>query len=241
MHSLRCACVCSVLTLSTVAATATPALAQGELIKDTIVDFRNLPTRETATWLAIGAVVASMGHIADGSTSDALYRSRGMDKLFSPGQTLGGARLQLAGALATYTIGRTTGNTRVTALGADLVRAHIMAQTLTAGIKLSVRRTRPDGTQYSFPSGHTSVSFAAATVVQQHFGWKAGVPAYAAASYVAASRIQDKRHYLSDVAFGAVVGVIAARTVTIGHGEHRFAVAPMVPQSGGFGVAFVRH
>jgi hypothetical protein len=241
MRSVRCACVCSVLTLSTVAVTAAPAFAQGELIKDTIVDFRNLPSRDTATWLAIGAVVASMGHIADGSTSGAMSGARGMDKLFSPGETMGGARMQLAGALAAYTIGRSTANARVTALGADLVRANIMAQALTAGIKLSVRRTRPDGTQYSFPSGHTSVSFAAATVVQRHFGWKAGVPAYAAATYVAASRIQDKRHYLSDVAFGAAVGIVAGRTVTIGHGDHRFAVQPMVPQSGGIGVAFVRH
>jgi membrane-associated phospholipid phosphatase len=233
--------VCSVLTLSTVAATATPAMAQAELLKETITDFRSLPTRENATWLAIGLVAASVGHIADGSTSGALSGAKGMDKLFSPGTTLGGARFQLIGALATYTVGRTTGHTRVAAFGADLVRANIMAQALTGGIKLSVRRTRPDGTQYSFPSGHASVTFAAATVVQEHFGWKAGVPAYAAASYIAASRIQEKRHFLSDVAFGAVVGIVAGRTVTIGHGDRRFAVEPMVPQGGGFGVAFVRH
>ena len=160
--------------------------------------------------------------------------------MFSAGETLGGAKFQLASALATYGVGRFTKNTRVTQVGADLVRANLVAQALTSGIKLSVRRGRPDGSHFSFPSGHTSVSFATATVLQRHFGWKAGIPAYAAASYVAASRIQDKRHYLSDVAFGAVLGIVAGRTVTIGRGEHRFAVEPMVPNGGGVGIAFVR-
>jgi membrane-associated phospholipid phosphatase len=125
-------------------------------------------------------------------------------------------------------------------VGADLVRANILAQALTTGIKVSVRRGRPDGTEFSFPSGHTSVSFAAATVVKEHFGWKAGLPAYAGAAYIAASRVQERRHFLSDVAFGAVVGIVAGRTVTVGRGDYRFNVEPMVPAGGGVGVAFVR-
>ena len=56
-----------------------------------------------------------------------------------------------------------------------------------------------------------------------------------AASYVAASRIQAKRHFLSDVAFGAVLGVFAGRTVTVGLSRARFAVAPIaLPGGGGF-------
>ena len=84
-----------------------------------------------------------------------------------------------------------------------------------------------DGTEFSFPSGHSAATFASATVLQRHFGWKVGVPAFAVASYVAASRVQEKRHFLSDVAFGATLGIIAGRTVTVGRGEARFAVSPM--------------
>ena len=112
----------------------------------------------------------------------------------------------------------------------------MIAQALTAGIKMSVGRTRPDGTQYSFASGHTPVTFASATVLQRDLGWKAGVPAYAVATYAAASRIQEKRHFLSDVAFGAAIGIIG-RTVTIGHGERQFAVTPTAAAGGG-GVSF---
>ena len=211
------------------------------LVTDTVTDFKNLPSKESATWLTLGLVGASLAQSLDGTTSDAMSKSAGADWVFARGELIGGAKFQLAGALATYGVGRLAGHTRMAEVGADLVRANIVAQAMTLGVKMAVRRGRPDGTEFSFPSGHTSVSFAAATVLQRHFGWTAGAPAYAFASYVAASRIQDKRHFLSDVAFGAVIGIVAGRTVTVGHGDHRFAVEPMVPQGGGVGIAFVKH
>ena len=248
MTRLRSFCLASSLTCCLVVGAANPASAQSapaapgvvDLVKDTITDFRRLPSTEAITWLTIGAAAASMGRGADRPATQALAGSPTLETLFAPGETVGGARFQLAGALATYSVGRLTGHTRIALVGADLVRANVVAQALTAGIKLSVRRGRPDGTEYSFPSGHTSVSFAAATVMQRHFGWKGGVPAYAAASYIAASRIQEKRHFLSDVAFGAVVGIVAGRTVTVGRGDLKFAVEPMVPAGGGAGIAFTR-
>lgn len=106
---------------------------------------------------------------------------------------------------------------------------------MTGAIKTAVGRTRPDGTQYSFPSGHSATTFASATVLQRNLGWKVGVPAYVVAGYVAASRVQVRRHFVSDVAFGAAVGIAAGRTVTIGRGAHRFALAPAaVPGGAGF-------
>jgi membrane-associated phospholipid phosphatase len=259
-------CVCTSLSVTIVAGSAGPVAAQTRgpdpvprggvetanlapaaeipnlksVITDTVTDFRNLPTRESATWLTLGLIGASIAQSLDGSMTRALGGSEKVDGFFAPGETIGGARFQLAGALATYSVGLLTGHPRVAEVGADLVRANLLAQAMTASIKLSVRRGRPDGTRFSFPSGHASVSFAAATVVQRHFGWTAGVPAYAAASYIAASRIQEKRHFLSDVAFGAVVGIVAGRTVTVGRGDHRFAIEPMVPNSGGVGIAFVK-
>jgi membrane-associated phospholipid phosphatase len=113
------------------------------------------------------------------------------------------------------------------------LRAQFVTQALTAAVKMSARRQRPDGTMYSFPSGHSSVSFATATVLHRHFGWKVGAPAYAFATYVAASRVQDRRHFLSDVAFGAALGIAVGRTVTIGRGDAQFAVSPMAVPGGG--------
>jgi hypothetical protein len=237
------------LTCCLALAATTPAFAQeqasprapgfADVVKETLGDFKRLPSTETVTWLGLGAAAASMGRGADRPMSDALSSSRGLDGVFAPGETIGGARFQLAGAVATYAIGRAAGQGRVAQVGADLIRANIVAQALTGGIKLSVRRGRPDGTEFSFPSGHTSVSFAAATVLQKHFGWRGGIPAYAAATYIATSRIQERRHFLSDVAFGAIVGIVAGRTVTVGRGDYTFAVEPMAAP-GGVGVAFTR-
>jgi membrane-associated phospholipid phosphatase len=190
-----------------------PSPAFARLFQDTFDDFRRLPSKETVSTTFSGSV-----RLGD---------------FLGAGQSIGSARFQLGGAFATYALGRAFGNGNVTTIGADLVRANLVAQTLTSAVKLSVRRTRPDGTQFSFPSGHTSVSFASATVLQRHLGWKAGVPAYAVATYVAASRVQDKRHFLSDVAFGAALGIVAGRTVTFGRGEHRVTMSPAATPGGG--------
>ena len=213
-----------------------PPATLSSLFSETVRDVRHLPSQESLTWLGIGAAVATLAHPADRRVTDVVTARPSLDKLFEPGEMIGGARLQLAGAAATYTLGRLTRSPKVSRVGADLIRAQLLSQVLTAGVKMSVRRGRPDGTNFSFPSGHTSVTFASATVLQRHFGWKAGVPAYAVATYVAASRINEKRHFLSDVAFGAAVGIVAGRTVTIGRGNGRFAVTPR-PTAGGAGVS----
>jgi membrane-associated phospholipid phosphatase len=148
------------------------------------------------------------------------------------GNIIGGKEFQFGSSLATYTLGRLTKNQRVTQVGSRLFRAQLVAQTVTGVIKHAAQRTRPDGTNLSFPSGHTSVSFASATVLHDEFGWKVGIPAYAIAGYVAAARIEARRHFLSDVAFGAAIGILAGRSITIGSGDKRFAVSPAASPGG---------
>jgi membrane-associated phospholipid phosphatase len=222
-----------------VAPAVSAAAADGlqDIVAETIRDFSRLPSFETLTILSIGGATAALGHSVDRDVTRSLASSDRLGAIMQSGETIGGARMQLAGALATYTLGRMTSSPKVTSVGADLIRAQILSQALTAGIKMSVGRHRPDGTQYSFPSGHSSVTFATATVLQRNFGWKVGIPAYGLATYVAASRVQAERHFLSDVAFGAALGIVAGRTVTIGHGDARFALSPAVVPGGG-GVSF---
>jgi membrane-associated phospholipid phosphatase len=143
----------------------------------------------------------------------------------------------VGGATAVYVVGRMLHSPRAAAFGSDLVRAQVLDTLLTQAIKVTVDRTRPDGGSYSFPSGHASSSFATATVIAKYFGWKFGVPAYAAASYVAASRLSENQHYLSDVVFGASLGVISGRTVTVG--RSRLGFAPMASLHG-IGLSMVR-
>jgi hypothetical protein len=210
------------------------------LFQASLSDFKQVPSRENLLVAGLGGVVAALSRPNDRRVSQGLGGSHELGEFFSAGETVGGAAVQLSGAVATQVIGRTIGNPRVTAIGSDLVRAQILAQSMTAGIKLSVRRTRPDGTQFSFPSGHASTTFATATVLQRHLGWKAGVPAYALATYVAASRVQVQRHFLSDVTLGAALGIVAGRSVTVGRGDARFALGPSaVPGGAGVNVTWL--
>ena len=53
----------------------------------------------------------------------------------------------------------------------------------TYGLKQAFPERRPNGrNDESFPSGHTSVSFAAAGYLQGRYGWRTGLPAVAAAA-----------------------------------------------------------
>lgn len=208
-----------------------------DVVTDAIQDFRRIPSWTNIVILAAGGLGAAMGHTSDRSLSNAMSGSQGLGTVLGVGETAGGARMQLFGALGTYAVGRFSGQNTIATVGADLIQSQIVAQSLTAAIKMSVGRTRPDGTQYSFPSGHASVSFATATVLQRNLGWKVGLPAYGFATYVAASRIQDKRHFLSDVTFGAAIGIVAGRSVTVGKGDAKFVVAPSAAPGGG-GISF---
>lgn len=207
-----------------------------DLFTDTWSDTRRFPSRETMQWLAIGTIAAGSVSGADTHWGRSIASVTSLTEPLEPGAVLGSTPLQLGLSAMTYGVGRASHSPRMTVVGADLFRAQLLAQGLTMGMKASFRRRRPEGGGFAFPSGHTTVSFASATVLQQHFGWGAGIPAYALASYVALSRVQMKRHYLSDVAFGAALGIAAGRTVAIGR-ERRLQIAAM-PLPGGGGVQF---
>jgi membrane-associated phospholipid phosphatase len=78
---------------------------------------------------------------------------------------------------------------------------------LTAGLKEAFPEWRPDHSdRKSFPSSHTSISFAAAASLQNRYGWKVGLPAQLVAAFVGVSRIEARKHHWYDVAVGAAIG-----------------------------------
>jgi hypothetical protein len=207
------------------------------LFLDIPQDLGNLVRPQTAIILGVGGGLSAGVHSSDVRFAHDAVSNHGLDEALDPGQVIGGAYAQIGGAVATYLTGRLTHSPRIATLGAELVRAQIVNSVMTESIKLAVRRQRPDGTPYSFPSGHTSGTFATATVLQREFGWKVGAPAYALATYVALTRMTENKHYASDVAFGAANGIVAGRAVRFHTGNHDFAISPMaVPH--GAGVSF---
>jgi hypothetical protein len=96
-------------------------------------------------------------------------------------------------------------------------------------LKLLFHRSRPirnDPTQWggpgfslkdekiSFPSGHSALAFSlAAAIASEYKGTVIPVIAYSAAVLTALSRVHDKRHWASDIFFGAVIGYFIARQI----------------------------
>ncbi|MDF1562806.1 MAG: phosphatase PAP2 family protein [Deltaproteobacteria bacterium] len=123
----------------------------------------------------------------------------------APTYVLAGSALTLGGLSLWDREARRPGHRRA-------LESFVVSQLINAGLtdllKVSVGRPRPDsGHRSSFPSGHTSSAAAWATLLWRRYGWRAGLPATLLTLLVGASRIQDGRHYLSDVLAGAVLGV----------------------------------
>lgn len=108
----------------------------------------------------------------------------------------------------------------------DSVLSVITGGAVTTLLKVTVRRPRPSAreeeeglgfgrTGLSFPSGHTTVAFAIATVVASEYRHTKVVPvlAYTSAALTGWSRVNDNAHWSSDVLFGAAVGYFAAKSV----------------------------
>jgi membrane-associated phospholipid phosphatase len=228
----------AVVSAQTAAAPEATLPSFASLFRDLPGDFANLASPESVIILGAGGGLSAAVHPRDASITRNLSTGS-LEGPLDSGRILGDGFVQAGGAFATFLVGRMTHNARVATIGAELVRAQIVTEALTEGIKVSVRRRRPDGSNLSFPSGHTSATFATAAVLQRELGWKVGSLAYAGATYVALSRLSENKHYASDVAFGAAIGLLAGRRVTLHRGTHDMTLTPLaVPGGGGVGVAW---
>lgn len=100
-------------------------------------------------------------------------------------------------------------------------------------LKETIHERRPDGSDNrSFPSGHTATSFAAAATLENRYGWKAGLPAFLAASFVGLARVEANKHYVRDVVAGAAIGSISGFLLTSQH-DQRVKLTPWAALDGG--------
>jgi membrane-associated phospholipid phosphatase len=206
------------------------------LAVETWGDFKSFPQRRS-TWviLGVGGALALAVHPADKSVTEHLSESTAAGWFWAPGKYIGGVGMVVA-PVTIYVIGRyvlapspgEAHTNKWTHLGFDLVRAQIVDEVLVQALKFSVQRTRPNGDNYSFPSGHAAATFAFASVLERHLGYRFAWPTVAIATYVATSRLHDNVHYLSDVVFGAALGTAVGWTVVGRHGKSNFALVPSI-------------
>lgn len=133
-----------------------------------------------------------------------------------------------------YGLGALTANEPTLGAGFHTAASVIVASHVGDAIKALVGRSRPsvsadaqqyafgagysNAAQYSFPSGHTTVAFAAATAISEELS-EHGSPSvrfvapvlYTSAALVGLSRMYNDAHWASDVIAGAFVGTFTAR------------------------------
>lgn len=156
----------------------------------------------------------------------------------------GEAPYQIAALAGLYLYSLGTADDELRGLNESLWSAFALTGLSTLAIKGIANTDRPsddfnDG-RFGFPSYHAASSFAIAAVLEEHYGPRAGLPAYAFAGLIGWSRIDERDHDLSDVVFGAVLGYVIGKSVAGHHlrDDGRVRILPYThPTEEGAGLA----
>ncbi len=160
---------------------------------------------------------------------EALLDRPSLDGGIDVGNTYGNGALLAGGAFALYAAGAALGEPNMRGAAGEMARSLVYTGVTVTALKMGVQRTRPDGGGWSFPSGHTAAAFAVAPVLAHRFGRLAAIPAYVLAVGTGLGRMEDRKHYLSDVIAGAAIGLTVGRAVAgdDAGGAHANAAGPV--------------
>ncbi len=96
-----------------------------------------------------------------------------------------------------------------------LATSYLMMSSTVIALKSITKEERPDGTsKNSFPSGHTATAFMGAEFLWQEYKDKSiwyGIAGYAVATGTGLFRMYNNRHWLTDVAAGAGIGILSTK------------------------------
>lgn len=171
------------------------------------------PFTTDAKWIVLGGTVTTaMMYI---TRKDITYRKRESFREAKPlgnlgfiGNYIGYGILNAVYSGYFYWNGKTHNDVKSLQAAEHMMRATTYTLGLTMALKYTVHEKRPGypDDPHSFPSGHSSASFAFASVVAAQHGWVWGGAAHALASFIAISRSNDDFHYLHDITAGITIG-----------------------------------
>ncbi len=182
-----------------------------------------------ADWLAVPATALALVTLsgADQPVQGAFDRnhSAAMGHVLTAIEPLG-AQGAIATVVGTYLVGLALDVPGLRRAGVEAAASSVVASGIvTPALKRLVGRSRPwaargsfdfhalSGNE-SFPSGHTTQAFAAASVfaAEAHPLWAKAL-IYGVAGGVATARLYHDAHFLSDVTAGATIGTLVGRSV----------------------------
>jgi membrane-associated phospholipid phosphatase len=166
---------------------------------------------------AIGTLATGISIIPEQSVETYfLTNPESVERITESGEFIGNAVLVAPAAAGLFAVGMfRDSDSRFKSTTYSIAQGFVVNGVVTASMKQVFARTRPDvSNDFSFPSGHTSMSFMWATILSRNYGLKVGIPAYAVAGFVGASRLLENKHHMSDIVAGATIGYIVGRTVS---------------------------
>jgi len=154
-------------------------------------------------------------------------RSGTTDNLANIFEPFGNGGFALPGLVGFYLYGHFFKNPKAERVALLAVESFAVTGLFNTALKFSTGRTRPQSAQNSrqwngfstsdnsFASGHTSTVFAIATVLASEYKNNPWVPpvAYGLATLTGLSRLNDNKHWASDVFFGGMLGYFISKTL----------------------------
>ena len=176
-------------------------------------------------FLLVGAGVTYASYMSNSTHQEKLRfdiaRKRPLGDYGKIGEIIGWGGLNAAYIGYQYFKGKYWGDIEASRNSELAVEVFAYTSLMTLFLKTIINSPRPDGsTNDSFPSGHSSASFAWATVVMARHEWYYGLGAYALSSFIAFSRINDERHHWHDVYAGMTLGISYALGIYFNHTRH---------------------
>lgn len=229
---LFCLLFCSLAPARAHAQGIAPALqSDGEVFVRSALRVVTAPLRwDRSDLMGFGAAAATIGaaSLLDGTLRDVVERNH--EHLYGAAR-----RVEVLGTAANFRVlgvlylgGLVFGDNHARATTAEALASSVLAGALIAPIaQTAIGRSRPRagepvytfrafGGGHSLPSGHTTQAFAVASVIALEYPRTSiKILAYGTASAVAASRMVEGAHFLSDVIAGALLGHAVARAATI--------------------------
>ena len=180
-------------------------------------------------WWEIAAAAGTVGiaTLFDRGIDDWIqdHRSSGSDHVAAVFKAGGGPAFFLGVGGGITAAGLISGKKSLARSGERVLASLLVAGVTTGAIKELAGRVRPDDTHDpfvfrpfsrhdAFPSGHATVAFALAGSLSEeiHNPW-ASAALYTAAAGTAWSRVNDQKHWTSDVLAGAAIGITSAKLI----------------------------
>lgn len=112
----------------------------------------------------------------------------------------------------------------------QFLRSNAVSLVLNTALRVGFNETewgeRPNGNQYAFPSGHAAFVTSSAAFLQDRFGWKYGLPAYALVGYVSYVRVDTDHHHWRDIIAGVALSAGVSRLFVTPHDATH--IAPII-------------